>query len=121
MKMESSKTWIILPILAFLTAVSSIQAQVTLVSTGAVWKYLDDGSQPEAAWYSPDFGDETWNSGPAELGFGDGFEATTNTAGFITYYYRHAFDVTDATSITNMRVRLKRDDGAVIYLNGAEL
>ncbi|HMJ92095.1 MAG TPA: CotH kinase family protein, partial [Candidatus Acidoferrum sp.] len=67
-----------------------------------------------------DFIDTAWLSGPAELGFGDGGEATLNTAGFVTYYYRHSFNVPVASAITNLRVNLKVDDGAVIYLNGVE-
>ena len=38
-----------------------------------------------------------------------------------TAYFRHAFEVRDADSIEGLRVRLLRDDGAVLYLNGVEL
>src|SRR5258706_8619506 len=112
MKMPFPK-WIILVAYALLTGVASLQAQFSLISTGAVWKYLDDGSDQGTAWRARDFDDSAWLSGPAELGFGDGGEATTNTAGFITYYYRRSFTVFDASSITNLRARIKRDDGAV--------
>jgi hypothetical protein len=96
-------------------------AQTTLVSTGAVWRYMDNGSDQGTAWRANGFNDSGWASGPAELGFGDQDEATVNTAGFITYYYRHTFNVPNASSFTNLRAMLKRDDGAVIYLNGNEL
>ena len=53
---------------------------VTLVSTGAVWKYLDTGSAPAEFWNDislfTGFNDSTWLSGPAQLGYGDGDEAT---------------------------------------------
>jgi hypothetical protein len=102
-------------------ATLSSQAQVNLISTGAVWKYFDVGSDPGPTWATTGFDDTSWNAGPAELGFGDGGEATTNQAGFITYYYRKSFNVPNASSITNLRARLKRDDGAVVYLNGIEV
>ena len=121
MKMAPTKAFFTLFISALLATVASSRAQTTLISTGAVWKYLDDGSDQGTAWSALGFDDSTWNSGPAELGFGDGGEATTNRAGFVTYYYRHAFNVADTSSITNFRARLKRDDGAVVYLNGAEV
>jgi len=121
MKVNALKPWILVLSLGFFAAALPLRAEISLISTGAVWKYLDTGTDQGTAWVAPAFADGTWASGPAELGFGDGGEATTNTAGFITYYYRHTFNVGDASSITNLRARLKRDDGAVAYLNGVEV
>ena len=56
-------------------------AQDTLVATGSVWKYLDDGSDQGIAWYGVGFDDSGWASGPAELGYGDGDEATVVSFG----------------------------------------
>lgn len=104
-------------------AVWSATAQLTLIPSGAIWRYLDDGSDQSTDWIAPGFDDSVlpWRAGPAELGFGDGGEATTNASGHITYYYRHTFNVVDTSSITNLRARLLRDDGAVVYLNGVEV
>src|SRR5438046_8923788 len=89
MKKESLNLWVpIFIALLLLAAPSKSSAQTTLVSPGAVWKYLDNGSDLGSAWKDPAFNDSLWLSGPAELGFGDGGEATTNTAGFTTYYHR---------------------------------
>ena len=44
---------------------------LSLVSTGAVWRYVDDGSNQDTAWRSPAFNDTTWQYGVAELGYGD--------------------------------------------------
>ncbi|HXI52168.1 MAG TPA: immunoglobulin domain-containing protein, partial [Candidatus Saccharimonadales bacterium] len=100
---------------------------LTLVSTGSVWKYLDDGSDQGTAWIAPAFDDSTWASGPAQLGYGDGDEATVVGFGpdpankFVTTYFRRSFAVTSAASITGLTVRLLRDDGGVVYLNGVEV
>ena len=102
-------------------------ADTTLIPTGAVWKYLDNGSDQGTAWRATAFNDSTWSSGPAQLGYGDGDEATTLTFGpdannkFITSYFRRAFNVTDASLFNNLTLRLLRDDGAVVYLNGVEV
>src|SRR6266540_2395442 len=48
-----------------------------LIRSNAVWKYLADGSNQEIAWRQRTFNDSSWPSGPAQLGFGDGDEATT--------------------------------------------
>ena len=68
-----------------------------------------------------------WASGPAQLGYGDGDEATVVNFGsdpqnkFITTYFRRAFVVADAAKVTNVFLRLLRDDGAAVYLNGVEI
>jgi len=102
-------------------------ADTTLVPTGATWKYLDNGSDQGTAWRTASFNDSTWAAGPAQLGYGDGDEATTLGFGpdannkFITTYFRRAFNVTDASLFNGVTLRLLRDDGAVVYLNGAEI
>ena len=97
------------------------EAETDLVVAGATWRYLDDGSDQGTAWREPDFDDSAWASGPAQLGFGEGDEATTITSGHITYYFRHTFSVDDPAGIGALRLHLKRDDGAVVYLNGTEV
>jgi hypothetical protein len=97
--------------------------QSTLVNFGATWKYLDDGSDQGTLWKDSGFADGTWLSGPAILGFNTDAPliATTNASGHTTYYYRHAFNVPSIAGITNLRAGLRVDDGAVGYLNGAEV
>lgn len=98
-----------------------------LVPTGAVWKYLDDGSNQGTAWRQPVFDDASWPTGAAELGYGDGDEATVidedNAVGgrIRTFYFRLAFEIDDPNTIGNLMADLKYDDGAVVYLNGTEI
>jgi hypothetical protein len=99
----------------------------TLLSPGSNWKFLDDGSDQDTAWSNPLFDDSQWSSGPAELGYGDGDEATLVDFGgdplnkFITTYFRSEFQVPDPSLFVGAELRLLRDDGAVVYLNGVEL
>jgi hypothetical protein len=98
----------------------------TLVNAGAEWKYLDDGSDQGTAWQESGFDDSTWGRGRAELGYGDGGEATVVNGGpagnrFITTYFRKSFTASDISGFLSLRLRLLRDDGAVVYLNGAEV
>jgi hypothetical protein len=99
----------------------------TLVPAGSVWRYLDDGSDQGSAWRTNGFDDSTWNAGPAQLGYGDGDEQTTNSYGgnpllkFVTTYYRGIFFVTNPASVASLELGLLRDDGAVVYLNGQEI
>lgn len=102
---------------------------VALVAAGALWKYLDDGSDQGTAWRVPDFPSGwTWPEGAAEFGYGDGDEVTTNCYGmdpdnkYLTTYYRHAFDWAECRLITNpLALRVRRDDGVAVYLNQEEV
>jgi len=101
-------------------------AQVTLLSAGSTWKYLDTGIDPGGTWPTTGYSDTAWESGPAELGYGDDDEATLLDFGidanskYITYYFRQTFNVANPGSITNLKARVLRDDGVVVYLNGTE-
>ncbi|MYF31588.1 MAG: HYR domain-containing protein [Gammaproteobacteria bacterium] len=106
---------------SFNLSLDTAQADTDLVAAGSTWRYLDDGSDQGSAWQSAEFDDSAWSSGPAELGFGEDDEATAITSGHITYYFRHAFSVENPAGIGSLKLHLKRDDGAVVYLNGTEV
>jgi hypothetical protein len=114
-------------ILGWQTAPSVFAAGTTLVPAGAVWRYLDTGIDPGPTWRAVLFDDSAWSVGRAQLGYGDGDEVTIVSSGpipgvrNITTYFRHTFAVTNAAAYSNLTVRLVRDDGAVVYLNGLEV
>jgi len=99
---------------------------VVLVPATATWRYSDQGVPPPSGWQAPAFDDSAWASGPAQLGYGDGDEATVVASGpagahFPTTWFRHTFSVSAPTSLSSARVRLLVDDGAVVYVNGVEI
>ncbi len=99
---------------------------VTLVSSGSVWRYHDQGDNLGTAWRGAGYADGGWLSGEAELGYGDGTEQTEVGYGldpddkYITTYFRHEFSVEDPASFTEVTLSIVCDDGAVVYLNGVE-
>ncbi|MFM9963379.1 MAG: lamin tail domain-containing protein [Planctomycetaceae bacterium] len=99
----------------------------TVIARGAEWKYLDTGSDQGTAWRANAFNDTSWSSGNAELGYGDNDEATTVSFGddaankYITTYFRKAFNIADPAGVSQLTLRMRRDDGAVVYLNGTEV
>lgn len=107
-----------------------VHADVTLIRAGATWKYLDNG-QSQSGWQTSAFNDDAWTSGPAELGYNTdntepreatviGFGGNTSTK-YITSYFRHSFAIPDRAAFHGLMLRLVRDDGAVVYLNGTEI
>ncbi len=110
------------------TSLKLVQSVIsdTLITAGSTWKYLDTGATPGATWMHNSFSDSAWPSGPAMLGFGDlnGQTPTTfvnNTASRITTYFRRSFTVADPRQYGDLTLRLMRDDGAVVWLNGVEV
>jgi uncharacterized repeat protein (TIGR01451 family) len=98
-----------------------------LVAAGSVWRYRDDGSNFGAVWSGQNYDDSNWKSGPAKLGYGEGDEATVVSYGpnptnrYVTTYFRQSFLVDNPSDFASLLLRLKRDDGAIVYLNGAEV
>lgn len=98
-----------------------------LIASGSTWKYWDQGSLPASNWNSSAYNDSAWPSGPAQLGFGDGDEATVVSYGsnsnnkHPTTYFRRTFTVSNPIQFNQLTLGLVRDDGAVVYLNGVEV
>ena len=99
----------------------------SIIEPGANWNYLDDGSDQGTAWRAINFDDSSWKNGAAQFGYGESDQATEISYGespskkHVTTWFRHAFTVTDAAAVTELKVEVLRDDGAVIYLNGQEV
>jgi hypothetical protein len=114
--------------LAFLCGISTVWSAVApLVPLDASWRYLDDGSSQGTNWVGTDFDESGWSTGPAELGYGDDDEATVVDYGgnrnnkHITTYFRHSFIVVDPGAYLGLTLKVVRDDGVAVYLNGREV
>lgn len=95
------------------------------VTMGSSWRYHDGADAVAVTWTQPSFADSGWPQGPGELGYGEGDEATTLSFGpdavrkpVTTYFHR---TITVGTVPGALRMSLTADDGAAVYLNGAEV
>lgn len=98
--------------------------QRTLIQAGAEWRYHALNQDLGTAWVTADFNDQSWPVGRAQLGFGDGDEATKVPATEPrqpTVYFRRSFEVPADGVLSGLVVRLLRDDGARVWLNGQSL
>jgi len=99
----------------------------TIFATGSNWKYNDSGVDLGTNWRTNSYSDNAWSAGNAELGYGDGDEQTTVSYGpdgnnkYITTYFRKTFYVANPAIFSQMLGSIKRDDGAVVYVNGVEV
>jgi hypothetical protein len=110
----------------YLTFLHVSLAQTTLVPFNSSWKYLDNGSDQGTAWKETGFNDFAWSSGNAKLGYGNDNETTKLSYGpnasakYLTTYFRKAIQITDASLFSAFSLKIRRDDGIVMYINGTE-
>ncbi len=98
------------------------------------WRFDDSGAEALAAWAQQSFDDSSWSNGPAvfyagaQAGLLPELVRTTlpltnraDTGRVLTYYFRLRFDFPGEPATATLRLRHIVDDGAVFYLNGAEV
>ena len=99
--------------------------QTTLVDMQGSWKFNDTGADLGTSWRNTNYNDAAWSSGQSVFYRGGAsLPAATNTllaSGRITYYFRTRFAYTGDVSVVQLQLRPLVDDGAVFYLNGAEI
>jgi hypothetical protein len=111
-------------VVAVTATVAPVFGATILIPTNAVWRYYDEAPATPAGWRATGFDDNAWKLGAAQLGYGEGDEVTPIAIGIarpVTTYFRHTLVVTQSTFFSNLRLRLLRDDGAIVYVNGTEI
>ena len=96
---------------------------VSILRHGSQWTYWIAGTE-EPDWTSPTFDDSRWRNGVAPLGYGSLGQTTTIAATplRVTTYFRRKFTTPiNAAALGPITLKLARDDGAVVYLNGREI
>jgi len=120
-----------------------VTGSTVLLPAGSPWKWYTDAaglgasdiveghaSYSAANWKHPDYADTAWSSGPAPLGYRSG-TPNPNILTVIPYggadnnkwrssYYRAELNIASAAALPPVTIRLKRDDGAIVYINGRE-
>ena len=99
---------------------------IEAIAPGVVWTYLDTGADPGNGWTDVSFVETGWKSGPAQFGYGDGDEVTLieggpDNARNVTTWFRKRFDLADKNDLAGMGLRVLRDDGIQVWLNGEVL
>ncbi len=102
------------------------EATVTLLPRGSQWHYHSDGTAPPSDWQDDTFEPTTWQQGKAPLGYGESDIAETISFGedadakHAAAYFHTRFTY-DGEALSTARLRVRRDDGLVISLNGQEI
>ncbi|NUY81805.1 DUF839 domain-containing protein [Flavobacterium sp. MAH-1] len=116
---------------AFL-ALGAVQAQTLSpaaypLQKDSNWNFLDNGSdQGTTDWKLVSGTNTNWLSGQAPLGYGDQVKTVISFGPdsankYITYYFFRDMNIDLADLSDQVEFRIKRDDGAVVYVNGVEV
>lgn len=112
-------------LLAFIFINNKVVSQDILIPQGSEWKYFCDDSIPEFYWMVNNYPDQDWPEGNAPFGYGNGTEVTVLESNpqtrRITEYFRKSFYIEDPSDYYVYLLKILRDDGAVIYINGREV
>ena len=101
-----------------------------IVTNRSEWKYYTTNSAPPTngilAWYQGGYDDSGWLSGYGEFGNGDTAAYPEETlidiggaSKYLAVYFRKTFSVGTPGAFTNLMLAVLRDDGVVVWLNGA--
>ncbi|MHA7944869.1 LamG-like jellyroll fold domain-containing protein [Formosa sp. 3Alg 14/1] len=90
------------------------------------WYVLDEGTDLGTDWLTLDYNVIPWNRGFAPFGYGDPVNTEVSygpdaSAKYITTYYIKDIEVSLSELTDMVELGLRRDDGAIIYINGAEV
>lgn len=110
----------------FVCSSTTLHADEILIPERTVkWRFLATKVPDE--WTSTEFNDADWQSGVAPLGFGEpdlatltSINANGSTVPMATFF-RTSFDVDRVDAHSNLKLKIRVDDGFVAYLNGQEI
>lgn len=99
-----------------------------IISKGSDWSYFDDAYLTHKDWMKQQFlPTSEWKTGKAPLGYHMSDLATTISFGqdsskkILTSYYHKTFFIKNPSDFYAYNLKIRRDDGAVVYLNGKEV
>ncbi|NLF39128.1 hypothetical protein GX586_06770 [bacterium] len=89
------------------------------------WRYNQSGANLGTGWRATEFNDASWPAGDGLFYYSSsalpGPKNTALTLGRTTYYFRTSFVFSNDPAATSLSIHPIIDDGAVFYLNGAEI
>jgi len=91
-----------------------------LIAKGDTWSYNDSGSNLGTAWIANDYDDSSWSTGAAPLGYSYS-DIKTTISKRLTNYFRKHFNVDKSGNIKNIKMQLRREDAALVYINGKQV
>ncbi len=111
---------------------AEVRTETLLVPRGSEWRYLNTGKEAPADWATVGFhATDNWEIGQTPMGY----DHSPTAAGIVTpisygddkdnkhaaVFFRHEFETTASVAEQPVLCQIRNDDGAIVYLNGAEV
>ncbi|WP_299106777.1 hypothetical protein [uncultured Tenacibaculum sp.] len=102
-------------------------SQKRIIGLEEKWKYYSKKAAPPKGWENSHNITSGWKTGEAVLGYGNSETRTIINHGdddsnkILTYYFTKSFHVEDPFECIVYQVKVLKDDGVVLYLNGREI
>lgn len=116
-----------------LRGILNTSVSTNMINAKSTWDYIAEGTVPAAGWTGIAFNHTGWKNAPGSFGYGNANGSNgvkgqdtvlisgPSTGRYPAYYFRQEFTIPDKNAYTGLNVYLRRNDGAVVYLNGAEV
>jgi len=91
----------------------------TVVTKGSFWAWSQDESG--SAWKEPWVDVSAWSVDAAKFGWGESDDITQLPNNRVRTVFIQTFTVANVASVNSLILNLRRDDGAIVYLNGEEV
>ena len=114
-------------ILLFSLVYVTTYSQKKIIEVGEEWKYYDEREAPPEGWQNSKKITASWKTGRSSLGYGAlSPETTINKSKnrknrVISYYFTKTVIIEDPKEFVLYQLKIKKDDGIVLYLNGEEI
>lgn len=96
--------------------------RLTPLERGRVWRWTRGDKRAPEKWTDNEFDDSRWYERKLDLGWveppGHGRLGSDISP---TYYFRRTFTVEDPGFYRDLKLRIRRSDAAIVYLNGKEV
>ncbi|NUP13111.1 MAG: hypothetical protein HOW73_44285 [Polyangiaceae bacterium] len=95
---------------------------IEVIPYGSMWRYHDEADDPGVTWLEPGFDDRGWKTGAAQLGYGDGDEATLLFEAdpvIATVYFRQTIPIDYPVVAASLEAL--HDDGIAVFVNGTQV
>jgi hypothetical protein len=105
----------------------SAVSELTLIAPESQWRYFKGTRAPSVGfeeWRQLSFNDEEWLTGQTSIGFADNDDNTVLNdmqGQYSSVYLRKKFEVPNKNLIQSLKLRVRVDDGCIIWINGTEV
>jgi trimeric autotransporter adhesin len=103
------------------------QTPLPLVTNGSTWRWTFTPGAWSDNWATVGYDDSGWAQGSAVLGFGSGSVVTNIDVPLptsnrpVSAQFRRTFEVADPSVLSGVSLRVKADDGVIVFVNGVEV